>query len=191
MFEQLMDKHKGAKAYVLGKGPSLDKFTQPDDGVVIGVNDVGKRFALDYVVSTDGYCVADGTRFITSRKETTRLIGVPHNCHKTREKVFTVDKGDFWFLHCHDIRRDGCAARLTKEQVRETRWLYTASSSIQPAIHLAWYLGCTSMQLVGVDGGSGQAKGLEYDQAKPGIYDFMIPDTVAIANRCFGKNWTR
>lgn len=173
-----MDKHKGEKAYVLGKGPSLERFTTPDDGIVIGVNDVGKRCDLDYVVSTDGY-----ENDLSGAK--VKLIGVPHH------GKFTVEDGDVWFLHCHDIRRDGAAARLTKNQVRQTRWLYTASSSIQPAIHLAWYLGCESMELYGVDGGSGQAQGLEHDYAKPGVYDFMLPDTVAIANRCFGKNWTR
>jgi hypothetical protein len=188
MFEGLMNKHEGSKAYVLGAGPSLDNFTQPDDGLVIGVNDVGKRFTLDYVVSTDGY-VMDGKTFLS--EATVRLIALPYRHKDTGNLSHSINPEDEWFLHCHDIRRDGCAARLTKEQVRDTRWLYTASSSIQPAIHLAWYLGCTSMQLVGVDGGSGQATGLEHDHAKPGIYDYMIPDTVAIANRCFGKNWTR
>jgi hypothetical protein len=175
MFEELMNKHEGAKAYVLGKGPSLDKFTQPDDGIVIGVNNVGNRFDLDYVVCTDGYEYSNDTQLSDAK---TRLVALPYRDQMNgRKRSHDIKDGDIWFLHCHDIRRDGCAARLTKEQVRETRWLYTASSSIQPAIHLAWYLGCTSMELYGVDGG--------------GQYEMMIPDTVAISNRCFGKNWSR
>ena len=44
-------------------------------------------------------------------------------------------------------------------------WLYVHDSSVQPAIHLAWYLGCTGLMLVGIDGGCGQSQAT---QAVPG-----------------------
>jgi hypothetical protein len=184
-WEQYLNSKQGATAYVVGKGPTLDKWRK--DGcpkepgaVVLGCNDVGNYVDVDYTFTTDGYArVADkGVRF----------LGLPYRT-ESGEKSHHKKKGDEWFLHCHDIRRDGCAARQTMAQLAETRWLYTASSSVQPAIHFARYLGCAKLFLVGVDGVGGYAQGVSGTADTAEKYAMLRRDTVQISNAMFGKHW--
>jgi hypothetical protein len=115
------------------------------------------------------------------------FVAIPYR--ENGKKSFDHKKAD-WFLHCHDIRREGTALRQTRDQVADTRWLYAASSTAQPAIHFAWYLGCTQLYLVGVGGSGYSAKfegdsGLNTDKA----YYMWYQDTKRACNVLFGRNW--
>jgi len=180
-----MDKHKGEKAYVLGKGPSLERFTKPDDGIVIGVNDVGNTIHTHYSVTTDGFKPG-----VLGNAEYARLTALPHR------QGFAYDPdSEIWFLHCDDLNRDGGSALLSKAQVAHSRRLYTCSSSAQPAVHLAWYLGCSELRMYGIDGGTGYAPGMiehpDQDYSRPDRFTFMLRDTIRLANHLFGNRWTR
>jgi len=180
-----MNRHEGAKAYVLGKGPSLVKYKPEPGSIVIGVNDVGNTIPVHYSVTTDGFKPG-----VLGKAMIARLTALPHR------HGFNYDpKTEVWFLHCDDVNRDGGSARLNKRQVAATRRLYCCSSSAQPAVHLAWYLGCTSLHMCGIDGGSGYAPGMiEHVDEKynnPDRFTFMLKDTLRIANHCFGGRITR
>lgn len=184
-FKELMNSHHKHKAYVLGKGPSLAGWERPDDSVVIGVNDVGNFHPVDYSVTTDGFKPG-----VLGAAKIARLTALPNRGGMDHDKTT-----EMWFLHCDDLRRDGYACRFDRETIARTRWLYTCSGSAQPAIHLAWYLGCTELELVGIDGGKGYAKGMvdhaddQYNH--PDRFTHMLADTLRVANFCFGKRWTR
>jgi hypothetical protein len=182
-FESLMDKHKDREAWILGKGPSLDLYKEKMSRgcVIIGVNNVGNYHRVHYSITTDGFA-----KDAYGKAEISQLTALPHR------GGFSHKKDDIWFLHCDDMRSDGYAGRLSKEQVSTSRWLYTCSSSAQPAVHLAWYMGCTKIHMIGIDGGVGYAEGLPRNKRDPGqTYDDLLIGTLRIANLCFGKNWHR
>lgn len=181
-FQEYKDCHAGKIAYVFGKGPSVDIWKECGmpilpNSITISVNNFAEIYQTDYVFSTD-----QGIWFAYSGKIAT-FMAMPNDKGKSFEKKADHD----WFLHCHDIRRDCAALRLTKDQIAETRWLYTASSSVQPAIHFAWYTGCSELILVGVDGGTGHSKHIR--QAGDSPYEMMKKDTTRVANYLFGKKW--
>jgi len=48
-----------------------------------------------------------------------------------------------------------CLLGRTREEIREAGQLYTSNGTIIPLLHFAWYVGCTSLNLVGCDGFAG------------------------------------
>jgi len=182
-FRKLMNAHEGKAAVVLGKGPSLDKYEPIEGPIIIGVNDVGNTIPVDYSVTTDGFKPG-----VLGKAKLAKLTAIPNRAG------FDYNEDEVWFLHCDDTG-DGGPSRLAREDVAESRWLYTCSSSAQPAIHLAWYLGCTYLHMFGIDGGRGYAKGMieheEKDYNHPDRFTKYINSTLRIANICFGNRWER
>lgn len=186
MFKQLMDKHKGMTACVLGKGPSLVKYKPIENEIVIGVNDVGNTIPVDYSITTDGFKPG-----VLGKARIARLTALPH-----REGFSYDPETEVWFLHCDDLNRDGGSLKYySKGKVAHSRWLYTCSSSAQPAVHLAWYLGCWKLRMFGIDGGSGYAPGMieheDKDYKNPERFTAFLKDTIAVADYYFRNCWTR
>jgi hypothetical protein len=113
-------------------------------------------------------------------------MGIPYANGKTHKK-----KDHEWFLHCHDANREGTALRQSPEQVSQNRWLYTASSSVQPAIHFAWLTGCSELLLVGI-GGKGYSKEFRKTKGRntDSAYHMIYQDTKQVANVLYGKKWS-
>jgi hypothetical protein len=184
-FKDYNNAFEGKTAYIIGKGPVFDLwksagFPVLPDSIVCGVNDTPKHAPIDYVFTTDGY-----HQFADGRKDS--FIGLP-----TRAKSFNKRKKHNWFLHCHDIIREGGALRLNRDMIAETRWLYTASSSVQPAIHFAWYTGCKKIIMVGVGDPVGVGQSFQGGVVDtPAKYKMLWDDTKKVCNFLYGKNWVR
>lgn len=89
------------------------------------------------------------------------------------------------------------AAVLTRAQIAKTHILANHSSSSQPALHFAWYLGASQITLVGIDGPGPDAQHygrrhhayIGLPSSHPGTYSGMKRDTEAIVTTLFGTRW--
>jgi hypothetical protein len=180
-FAGLMNKYRGYRAIVIGKGPSYDDWTGPEqDDITIGLKDVGLWTPVMYSITTDGYQTPASGKL-------GHLVGLPASPVAKREDPMELHAGDMWFHLRQDCKRKYPALQLTRERVRDSRFLAAASSTAQPAVHLAWYMGCTSLLLVGIDGGGGHAKRIRsmtapVDDSK---YRMMRKDTDHIVETLF------
>jgi len=182
-FAELENAHAGRKAWILGKGPTVENYKPEPGSVVIGVNDVGDLHECHYIVTTDGYKAI-------SQAKAVRLIGVPYQVEGGVS--FHVREGDLYFLHLDDLNGEMAASRLIRPFIKASRWLYCCSSSIQPAIHLAWYLGCTEVELAGVGMGGGYAKGLPTRTMNTeSWYGILWYGTKRILDVLYPDKWTR
>ena len=177
--------HQGRPAVVFGKGPSLDlRPPAPPGAITIGVNNVGEYVPVMYSLACDGLPVKPTGKIA-------HFSGVPASpqSKEGRQTPFVIHQGAIWFLHVPDPNREYPATRFTRSQVATTRYLTAASSSAQPAIHLAWYMGCTSLMLIGVDGKGGYAKtiGKEFGRSPSYRYASMKKDTMHVAYVLFGN----
>lgn len=194
-FPELAHLHPGRPAVVIGKGPSLDAWLacgcpQPAGAVRIGVNHVGGAVACDYNVSVHDHVVLPDLAGIPGRW----LTGLPQPAMNPNTdwpqglKVQWRPPPDLGFYMTFTDEVLG----WSRERLALLPWLYVHSSSVQPAIHLAWYLGCASLMLVGIDGGRGQSQA---SQAVPGgksapqDYGRFQPHTTLACDRLFGNGW--
>lgn len=135
----------GRQAVVIGKGPSLDAWIAAGepcepDAVKIGVNQACAVVRCDFGATNHHYETPMG--------DTCWLESLPHG--KKNYQASSWQRSHWathWFLHVHGWE----LLDQTREQVIESRQLFNMYSSINPAIHLAWLLGCTRLIVVGVD----------------------------------------
>lgn len=135
----------GRQAVVIGKGPSLDSWIaagEPSapDALRIGVNHACAAVRCDFGVTNEHGPLAMGP--------TCWFESLPRG--KKDYQAPSWERSPWathWFLHVHGWT----LLDQTREQVIESRQLFNMHSSINPAIHLAWLMGCTRLLLVGVD----------------------------------------
>lgn len=182
-FVDLIDKHQGQTCYIIGKGPSVDKWIgsgKPvaDSAITIGINSIADHIKFDYAVleRPDLMNPIDGQYvFFTT---------------KTGNKREFQQKGWRYFPHRDDPQRTRERLSWSKEQLAASGEFYSASSTVQHAIHLAWLMGCSDIVLIGIDGGSGYS-GLITNQ-KPDTgkkYKMLRADTEIVLNTLFHGNW--
>lgn len=188
-FASLANAHAGQPAVVIGKGPTLDAWIaagcpQPAGAVRIGVNHVGGAVACDYNVSVHSdQPEMDAIPGVWLR-------GIAHGWDLPFAKTkWQLPNGGHWML-----TGSGIPLLTDRAVVADCRWFYCASSSAQPAIQLAWYLGCPELMLVGIDGGRQQAKAavaVPGGQSPAQDYSRMTQGAHHVADTLFGTRWRR
>jgi hypothetical protein len=194
-FPDLQNLHAGRPAVVIGKGPTLDRWLaagcpQPEGAVRIGVNHVGGAVRCDYNVSVHDHVQLPELAAIPG----CWLTGLPQPAMNPNVqweqglRVMWRDPPDIGFYMT--FRED--VLDWSRDRLAVLPWLYVYSSSVQPAIHLAWYLGCESLMLVGIDGGTGQAeasKAVPGGESRPQDYGRFTAHTTLASDRLFGTRW--
>ena len=185
----LNNAYAGRPAVLIGKGPSLQTWLDagspiPDNAVLIGINHAAGSIPCDYAVTTHGeapYLEHISTRWV---------VGLPLWPHTTKPECWQRPAWcPHWFLHV-------CGWHLldqTRDQIADLHSLWNHTSSAHPGIHLAWYLGCSSLTLVGIDGGNGYAEAMHKLSPPPGpdaAYASMRKSTERACNHLFGNAWS-
>lgn len=160
-WHELMDSEARLPAVIVGKGPSLDRWLaagcpRPEGAVVIGINNVAavlQEHGVEVPYSVSGDVAANDWVHLPTQW----VRGVPYRTGggvaRSRLQFELPSAVPFWF-----VADDGAGAGLlgqTRLQIADRRQLFTAMVSTTPAVHFAWYLGCGSVMLVGIDGGGG------------------------------------
>lgn len=194
-FAELNNREAGRPAVIIGKGPSLDAWLaagcpQPQGAVRIGVNQVAAVVpAVVYSVSGDAQM--DRTEHLAL--PTQWLRAVPYETCEGRLTYGEHLPEHVIRFHCYPAVPEFSAACLngTRDELASMTCLHGAMSSADPAVHLAWYLGCTEVLLVGIDGGSGRAQAMEGrgDRSGPPSYDEMRESVRIRAQRFFPFRW--
>lgn len=202
-WESLSNSASGRPALILGKGPSLDAWIaadcpHPEQALLIGINDVVATLPNDLHVpwSVSTHRCPEWqhlrTKFVVS------YPSVQAAAMTWSEQWLVPD----WVAHVflHVIGGFHAAKALTREQIAKSHILANQSSSAQPALHFAWYLGCSSLTLVGIDGATsdgihhyGPTRHTSYlSPPTPGTfaYSSMRRDTEQIASTLFGNAWS-
>ena len=194
-FPELNNLHAGRPAVIIGKGPSLDAWLaagcpQPEGAVRIGVNQVAV-VVPEVVYSVSGDAQMDSPEHLAL--PTQWLRAVPY---ETREGRLTYGQrlpDKVIRFHCYPAVPEFATACLnsSRDEVAALTWLHGAMSSADPAVHLAWYLGCTEVLLVGIDGGSVRAQVMEEqgDRSGPPSYDKLRQCVREGAQRLFPFRW--
>lgn len=195
-FPELNNRHARRPAVIIGKGPILDAWLkagcpQPEGAVRIGVNQVA-AVVPEVVYSVSGDAQMDLPEHLALPTQWLRAVpyqkcaggGLTYGEHLP-EKVIR--------FHCQPAVPEFSTACLnsTRDEVAALTWLHGAMSSADPAVHLAWYLGCTEVLLVGIDGGSVRAQVMEGqgDRSGPPSYDKLRQCVREGAQRFFPGRW--
>lgn len=192
-FPQLANLHAGRPAVVIGKGPSLDAWLaagcpQPAGAVRIGVNQVA-ALVPEVRYSVSGDCQMEHYTHL----RTHWLRGVPYERPDGSVVTELPAGGGDWFDAETSLNPVKRADRLlqSREMLAATRRLFCELGSGNPAVHLAWYLGCDSLMLVGMDGGPARAQCLFPFPDRPGppSYDKLKASIEAECDALFGLRW--
>ncbi len=194
-WEGLNNAFAGRPAVLVGKGPSLDAWLakgcpSPPNAVCVGINNVAwvvpnVPFSVSADVQMDYYAPT------ASATGTTCIRGVPYQTTEGEWIAEAKADGSIWF-DAHTFNHETRLSQ-TREELAEHRRLYCRSSSANPGIHLAWYMGFASIVLIGMDGGTGRASALAglQDRDPPPTYDLMREHVDAQCDRLWGMKWSR
>lgn len=151
MWHTLNNSAAGTQAIIIGKGPSLDAWIQAgmpkkEGSVMIGINHAAFIGPCDYGITTHGNFPEFGdipTRWI---------IGLPLTDNNPRDARVWHRRPwvHSWFVHTH--AQNDHVLQQTRDEIAESRMLWGRNNSGNNAVHLAWYLGATSLMFVGCEG---------------------------------------
>ena len=156
--KEFKDTHKGKDIYVICAGPSSDYFPARffTDKIVIGVNNVFKKFPCNYVIAKDLRERPRFTRMVEEIKKTDikLIFSEYHTAHLSDGKNkpnLAPEKSGWYFEHL-----DNKSAEMGDEvlSVIGTDKLVVSRSTVTSALNLAAYMGAQNIILVGYDCGS-------------------------------------
>lgn len=184
-FDHFCNLHEGMTGVIVGKGPSFDtwkekRFTRPENSIIIGINHVYKFAPVDYAIGADEGSFADNP---------------PRMGFRWRGKLGLEDSPGFWWVNKFGRRKhkDGDVKKFSRSDIANNRQLFSISSTSQMAIHLAWYMGCTDIALIGLDGHGGYAGTFdEYEgttMSPPSIYQLIRRDNESMLNTLYPNAW--
>jgi hypothetical protein len=142
--DELRDKHLMEDIYVIGSGKSLD-FYPPnffEGRITIGVNDIWKKFKTDYIIRKDRMGMEESVK-----------TGIPHiisewDCGGRSNKNTSYLTGDNIYFYKHKYNGH------TNISIPDDDELIVSYSTITSGIHLAAWMGASTIFIVGHDCGS-------------------------------------
>jgi hypothetical protein len=171
-FANLMDRHKGETCWIVGTGPSLDAIDPADiTGPRIYLNRAAfalpaERYVTYWLVADDAWGQqiegpwSEHLRNVIRGDADTILLArnpllVPSGAH-------TKPHDGPHIVHWKSQHAPRAALRcMTRTEIAECGELYSHCGTAAPAIHAAWFMGCTRIILTGIDGTDGHAACLE------------------------------
>lgn len=196
-WEQLANSAQDRPAIILGKGPSLDLWLQSpslpvsaagvseSSPIIIGINHAAQLTPCHFGVTTHPENVE------YADIPTQWLVSLPYPRTMADSHWIKPAYAAHWFLHTHGLQ----LLEQTREQIADLHSLWNQSCSAHPALHFAWYLGCTSVLFVGLDGTTTYAQAVAQTKTKPvkggGLqYAGNRADTETGARILFGDRWS-
>ena len=152
--KEFKDRHKGKDIYVICAGPSSD-YVPPrffTDKIVIGVNNVFKKFPCNYVVSKDLKEHPRYTRMVQELKGTdVKLIFSEYHTGHLADGKNEPDIEGWYFEHL-----DNKSADMNDEvlSVIGSDKLVVSRSTVTSAMNFAAYIGAQNIILLGHDCGT-------------------------------------
>lgn len=194
-WHSLCNLHAGKQAVVVGKGPSLHGWLvagcpRSDGAVVIAINEAAH--VLHGAGVTPDFAVSNHRWEHFAEVPTQWVVSLPSppsdfNYPSWRKPGWAAH----WFLHVHGVG----ALKQTREVLQDSRLLCNLTSSAHPTVHFGYYLGCTSLLLVGIEEGGGYAPEVaEVYAAAPGCDEYYALAhfyTAAIASTLFRNAWNQ
>ena len=167
--KELKNKHEGETCFVIGTGPSLDGI---DLTTITGPRILINRsaFVVPYSDGESYWMVIDNwweygfsdTWFKTldKVKDGCGLIGVFRDEEAVSGKVMPDGSPNVpdYLLHDNIIiwrasgKTDAKCLSYTRDEIAQKNKLYPNHGSANSAAHLAWYMGCIGINIVGIDG---------------------------------------
>ena len=169
--------------YIIGKGPSLDKFdTKTLKGnLTICINDTYKIIDNpDYIFYHDAVFLSNIQR--NSATDTKwilpRLLNLSGGARIFCHNYIDISKYDNIYIYNKLHIDNFCSIERHTKNIPNT--LLSKSGTIQSAIHFAYKLGCRKVFLVGIDGGysSGKLFSKHFDKKHPRKTDVSIYKTI-------------
>jgi len=150
--DELLDKHKGQMAFILGAGPSLrlHDMSSLDDYVTFTVNSsIVKKPDCDYFV-TDDSASANWSWF--------RETAVNSRCTKFLHRAKLSERAYFFpedevVLYDHVSQHSPDFDPKSEEGYELTKdgYIVASRTSVGSALHIAWLMGCDRIVLLGCD----------------------------------------
>ncbi len=164
--KELENKHKGKDIYVLASGKSVD-FIDPrffDRKIVVGVNQVYKKFECDYLVRKEVKFIkpslATGAIVVVSEYDSGNL-----NSGDGKLNTHTKHANIRYFKHLDNEHQN-----VNTSIVGDPEHLVVSFSTLTSAMHLAAHMGADNIILVGADHGVLDGK-MTFDDYYDGLGD--------------------
>jgi len=151
----LRNKHKGKRCFIIGNGPSLKKMdlTLLKDEITIGCNAIYTHFKkMGY--STTYWIMEDVVQFEKRRKDIKNIEGsikfaALHNAYnfKADDSTIFFNASPVFSLY-NDMWRDGLIPQFSKDF---SSVVYLGGTIAYIMIQLAYFLGCDTIYLIGID----------------------------------------
>lgn len=196
-FADLKNKHAGESVIICGTGPSLDKL---EDSMLEGKPRIflnRAAFALPAEVGKSYWLVVDDAwgmkvpgpwadHLKRIQDGSAKTIGVFRDPLMAESGFKPSPEGENIVHFTDPMNRREQVLELSREELASTGQLYQYSGTGATAIHLAWYMGASSVTLCGLDGGDGFAKRLSQfytKQQRGGFGYWMAREQVILVSR--------
>lgn len=149
---ELKNLHRGEDIYVLGSASSV-KYYEPkffEDKVTIGINYIYRRLPCRYVLCKE--LPQDAfNELLAYTVVPTRLVASRYRCGgQAGQQSKNVYEGGHWWVFDHPPNQH---TGVDWSVLGSDDSLCVSLSSITSAMHLAAYMGCKNLIMVGIDGG--------------------------------------